>query len=64
MSLPEGMTAPTWERISRLPADKRELVLERAAILHYDGGVPFPEADELALAAEGYPTQRSIGGIE
>ena len=59
-ALPEGMSGPTWTRISALsdtptvrhPLGLRTAVLERAAILHYDAGLGWAEADERALAEE------------
>ena len=62
MSLPAGMLASTWERICRLPSDRRDRVLERAAILHFEAGVPFPDADEMALANEGIFVQQKMVG--
>ena len=35
---------------STLPPDLREAWEERAAIMQYDGGLPFEEAERLALA--------------
>ncbi len=55
------MTRAAWDIVSKLPnhptakhpLGQRTAVLERAAILHYEAGVPFPEADERALVLEG-----------
>ena len=62
--VPLGMSAENWRRISRLPGDRRNRVLERAAIMIFDGGLSPAEADERALAAEGYATQQAIGGAK
>ena len=59
-ALPEGMSGPTWTRISALsdtptarhPFGLRTAVLERSAIWHYDAGLPWAEADAKALAEE------------
>ncbi len=57
------MDRPTWDRISKLPAERRDLVLERAAILIYQAGLDPADADERALAEEGgVPTQRALLG--
>ena len=71
-ALPEGMSGPTWTRISALsdkptarhPLGLRTAVLERAAILHYDAGLGWAEADERALAEEaGMSSQAKLGGV-
>lgn len=55
------MGADTWTRIGRLPTDKRDRVLERAAILIFDAGLSPIEADERALAEEAsIATQREL----
>lgn len=51
-ALPEGMTPETWARVRALPERQRVAVLERAAILHYDAGLPWPEADSRAFVLE------------
>jgi hypothetical protein len=63
---PDGMTAKVWERIGKLPADVRDRVLERAAVLIFQAGVAPAEADARALAEEaGVATQYSlIGGAQ
>ena len=72
-ALPEAMSGPTWTRISALsdtptvrhPLGLRTAVLERAAILHYDAGLGWAEADAKALAEEaGIPTQATLGGVD
>ena len=64
MKAPGGMAPETWTRISKLPADVRDRVLERASILYYGGAVKtLAEADERALAEEGITTQQAIGGV-
>lgn len=58
---PSDMSKPTWERVSKLPPDKRDRVLERAAILIYQAGLTPADADERALAEEaGVHTQRTL----
>jgi hypothetical protein len=49
---PTDMSASAWTRVSRLPADVRDRVLERSAILHFEAGLPVAEADERALREE------------
>lgn len=70
-SVPEGMPASTWDRISKLsttptarhPLGMRDAVLERSAVLHYDAGLDWLEADERALAEEaGVATQTRMVG--
>lgn len=57
------MAASAWNRISRLPSDTRDRVLERAAILIFEAGLSPNVADERALAEEaGVFTQQTIGG--
>ncbi len=61
MRSPEGMNADVWTRIGRLPFEKRDRVLERAAILIAEG-IPASVADERALAEEaGIAMQQTIG---
>lgn len=71
-SVPEGMPASTWARISKLsttptarhPLGMRDAVMERSCILHYDAGLDWLEADERALAEEaGVATQAKLGGV-
>ena len=50
--LPEGMTLAHRDRLERLPDDARLRVAERASIMHYDAGLPWPEADERAWQQE------------
>ncbi len=52
MRPPEGMSLAHWEALERLPERQREHVLERAAILHFDAGLPWREADAQALEME------------
>lgn len=47
------MTVEMSRALARLTQDKRDRVLERAAILHAEGGLTWPEADERALILEG-----------
>ena len=67
-ALPEGMSGPTWTRISALsntptarhPLGLRTAVLERSALIHASGGC-WAEADERALAEEaGVGTQKTL----
>lgn len=61
MGRPSDMSKATWERVAKLPPDKRDRVLERSAILIYQGGLAPEDADERALAEEGgVPTQRTL----
>lgn len=63
MRPPGGMAPATWARISKLPSDVRDRVLERASILYYGGAAAtLEEADDRALAEEG-PQQQTIGGV-
>lgn len=62
MSLPEGMTLAHHERLARLGDDARDRVGERAAILHYDAGLEWPEADERAWQQEAHK-QRGLPGV-
>ena len=72
--LPEGMSGPTWTRISALsdtptarhPLGLRTVVLERASLIYFGcPGTSWQEADAKALAAEaGIPTQATFGGVE
>jgi hypothetical protein len=63
------MTRAAWEIVSKLPnhptpkhpLGQRTAVLERSAILHFEAGVPFPEADERALVLEGVVAPRLPG---
>lgn len=50
--MPEGMTVERWQRLAKLDEFARLRVLERAAILHYEAGVPWAEADERAWREE------------
>lgn len=60
---PANMASSTWERISKLPTDTRDRVLERAAILITHAGLSPADADERALAEEaGVSTQRPMFG--
>lgn len=60
---PDGMTKSNWERIAKLPHERRYRVLERAAILIFQAGLTPAEADERALSEEaGVSTQRSLLG--
>lgn len=60
-SRPQGMAQVVWDRIGRLREDVRLRVLERAAILIHDAGLPPEVADERALAEEaGVYTQRTM----
>lgn len=52
MTRPEGMAQAIWDRIGRLREDVRLRVLERAAILIFEAGLPPTVADERALAEE------------
>lgn len=60
---PHSMTADAWTRISRLPADVRDRVIERSALIYYGGAAAsLEEADERALAEEArQPSQRRLG---
>lgn len=49
---PQGMSAPIWSALRRMPSAARDRVLERAAIYHFDGGLPLHEADRRALDEE------------
>jgi hypothetical protein len=51
-------TLPT----ARHPFGLRHAVLERAAILHYEAGLPLAEADAQAFALEVDGGQLAIGG--
>lgn len=46
------MTAGHSERLRTLPPDRRDAVLERAAILIFDAGMAPDAADELAWRQE------------
>lgn len=50
--LPEGMRLATWDALQAMTEDTRQRVLERAAILHYEAGMPWPEVDAAALEQE------------
>ena len=73
-ALPEGMSGPTWTRISALsdtptvrhPLGLRTAVLERASLIYFGcPGTSWKEADAKALAEEaGIPTQATLGGVE
>lgn len=57
------MAVDTWLRIAKLPDEKRDRVLERAAIPIFDAGLSPAEADERALLEEaGLSTQRRMVG--
>ena len=70
-ALPEGMSGPTWNRISALsntptarhPLGLRTAVIERAAILHEATGEEWSLCDERALAEEAGASsqQRMVG---
>ena len=72
-ALPEGMSGPTWTRISALsdtptvrhPLGLRTAVIERSSILHEAcPGLTWAESDARALAEEaGLPTQTKLGGV-
>ena len=71
-ALPEGMSGPTWTRISALsdtptvrhPLGLRTAVLERSAIRHEATGDDWALCDECALADEaGISTQATLGGV-
>lgn len=47
------MTKAHYERLIRMSDERRLRVMERAAILHFDAGLPWPEADARALEQEG-----------
>ncbi len=49
---PYDMSAETWDIVSELPEDVRDRMLERAAVLHFCAGIPWPESDRLALEQE------------
>jgi hypothetical protein len=49
---PIDMSSEAWERIRSLPSATRDRVLERAAILIYDGGLSPAVADARALREE------------
>lgn len=57
---PYDMAADVWGIIRKLPnhptarhpMGQRYATLERAALLHFDGGLPVEEADRLALQIE------------
>ncbi len=48
-------------KLRRLLPETRDRVLERACILHFDAGIPFPQADEMALELEGTSQRRLVG---
>ncbi len=52
MRPPEGMTLAHWEQLQKFPERQRDHVLERAAMLHYDAFLSWPEADAQALEME------------
>jgi hypothetical protein len=56
------MTLAHRERLQRLGDDARDRVSERAAILHYDAGLAWPEADDRAWRQEA-PGQRKLSGV-
>lgn len=58
---PEAMTQAHYERLRAMTNEQRHRVMERAAIIR-DGnpGMGWPEADERALASEGFPIQRRL----
>lgn len=49
---PTDMAERVWNRIGRLAPAVRDRVLERAAILIFDGGLSPSAADERALLEE------------
>jgi hypothetical protein len=57
-----GMTPEHGDRIARLTEDQRARVLERAAIIQEATGCTWPEADALALVAEGI-TSPTLPGV-
>ena len=71
-ALPEGMSGPTWTRISALsdtptvrhPLGLRTAVIERASLIHEAcPGISWAEADERALAEEaGIAVQQRMVG--
>ena len=71
-ALPEGMSGPTWTRISALsdtptvrhPLGLRTAVLERASLIYFGcPGTSCAEADERALAEEaGIAVQQRMVG--
>lgn len=46
------MRLATWDALQAMTEDTRQRVLERAAILHYEAGMPWPEVDAAALEQE------------
>lgn len=70
MRPPEGMSEAGWSRVQGLssspterhPFGLRNAVQERAAILHYDAGLPWPEADATAWDLEVGGGQRALFG--
>ena len=71
-ALPEGMSGPTWTRISALsdkptarhPLGLRTAVIERSAIIREATGEEWRTCDERALAEEaGVATQSKLGGV-
>lgn len=60
---PQGMALALWTRISKLPTDLRDRVLERSAILIFEAGVDPAVADEAALVLEGVDIPR-LPGVE
>ncbi len=60
MTRPEAMTRAVYDLLAKLPDERRQRIMERAAIYHYDAGLPWPDADEKALADDGIPTQRAL----
>ncbi len=56
----ELSTIPTAEH----PFGQRHAVLERAAIMHFDGGLPLAEADAKAWDLVVGGGQLRIGGVE
>lgn len=50
---PQGMTLSHYARVLRLTAARRDLVEERAAIIHEATGCSWAEADRIAFESEG-----------
>lgn len=58
MVRPGGMSDAHWNRIQRMTELRRDLTLERAAIIHEACDCSWDEADERAIAEEA--PQRSL----
>lgn len=43
-------TTPAEEAFNMVPTDQREVILERAAIMEFDGGLPRDRAERAAFA--------------